>query len=44
LSGAEAFSLDGDSPMYRRRQLVEPITDTVLMLHGFEALPQVARR
>src|SRR5580704_7148602 len=36
--------LDGDSPMYRPGQLVEPITDTVLMLHEFEALPQVARR
>jgi hypothetical protein len=30
--------------MYRPGQLVEPITDTVLMLHEFEALPQVARR
>jgi len=40
-------SLDGDSPMYRPRQLVDlatPITDTALMVHGFEALPQVARR
>jgi hypothetical protein len=39
--------LDGDSPMYRPRQLVDlatPITDTALMVHGFEALPQVARR
>jgi hypothetical protein len=33
--------------MYRPRQLVDlatPITDTALMVHGFEALPQVARR
>jgi hypothetical protein len=39
--------LDGDSPMYRPRQLVDlatPITDTALMVHGFKALPQVARR
>jgi hypothetical protein len=33
--------LDGDSPMYRPRQLVDlaaQITDTALMVHGFEAL------
>jgi hypothetical protein len=39
--------LAGDSPMYRPRQLVDlatPIIDTALMVHGFEALPQVARR
>jgi hypothetical protein len=38
--------LAGDSPMYRPRQLVDfatPIT-TALMVHGFEASPQVARR
>jgi hypothetical protein len=39
--------LDGDSPMYRPRPLVDlatPITDTALMVHGFEPLPQIARR
>jgi hypothetical protein len=33
--------------MYRPRQLGDfatPITDTALMVHGFEASPQVARR
>jgi hypothetical protein len=33
--------MGGDSPMYRPRQLVDlatPITDTALMVHGFEAL------